>query len=318
MATVNRFGALLSVVVFLASLWTPARGADRRGDVERALKQRYRLTLIGTSMLGFSGTRSSVREAGGVLALRQTGLQGSFDPDRPATFHIRDAQAAFARGDRDVPIPVGERFYVHSVYAGSDVIVLGLLSTRSLSTAKGSGPVWVALNVFLPAATIADANLGAIFPVLDQWLVSEESPRPIVQEAAPVALPAPAAVAPAELKPGMSRDEVVAALGAPQREASFGARTWLTYAGLVALLEQGKLLSVDRSGQPPAKVAVVSEPEGGDVFLDGSYVGSTPARLELPAGTYQVSVRLPGYREWQRELRVLAGSDLTVRARLEK
>jgi len=29
-------------------------------------------------------------------------------------------------------------------------------------------------------------------------------------------------------------------------------------------------------------------------------------------------MRLPGYREWQRELRVLAGSALTVRARLEK
>jgi hypothetical protein len=295
-------------------------GAGQRAAVERALKERYRLTVVGTGMLGFTGTRATIQQAGGVLGLRRAGLSGSLNPDQPATFHIRNGQPTPARGAHDYPLPVGERFFLHSVYVGSDVIVLGLLSTRTVSTPRGSGPVWLALNFFFPPATLAEANLGQVFAALDQWLLPEEGIRPVLPEAAPAPAPEPPPPPPppADLKAGMSRDAVVAALGAPQREVSFGARTWLTYAGLVVVLEQGKLTAVDRSGQPPAKVQVVSEPDGADVYLDGSFVSSTPATLELPAGTYQVSVRLPGYREWQRELRVLAGSELTVRARLEK
>lgn len=291
-------------------------GAGQRAAIERALKQRYRLTVVGTGMLGFAGTRSTIQEAGGILSVRRGGLHGSLDPNQPSSFHIREGQATPARGNHDLPLPVGERFFLHSVYVGSDVIVLGLLSARTLSTPRGSGPAWLVLNFFFPPATLAEANLGQILPTLDQWLLPEEGIRPVLQEPAP-APPAPPAP-PAELKPGMSRDDVVAALGPPQREVSFGARTWLSYPGLVVLLEQGKLASVDRSGQPPARVRVLSEPDGADVFLDGSFVTSTPATLELPAGTYQMSVRLPGHADWQREVQVLAGSELTVRARLEK
>ena len=315
MKNVKGTAALLLGVALVSA--AAESGAARRADVERALKQRYRLTLVGTGMFGLTGDRASIREAGGILNLRRAGLQGSLDPNQPASFHIRQGQAQAARGSQDIALPVGEKFYLHSVYVGSDVIVLGLLSARTVSTPRGAGPVWLALNFFFPPATLADANLGQILPALDQWLLPEEGLRPLLQEPAPAPEPPPPAV-PSELKPGMSREEVVAALGPPQREVSFGARTWLSYPGLVALLEQGKLTAVDRSGQPPARVRVLSEPEGADVFLDGSFVSSTPATLELPAGTYQVSVRLPGYGEWQRELRVLAGSELTVRARLEK
>ena len=315
MKNVKGTAALLLGVALVSA--AAESGAARRADVERALKQRYRLTLVGTGMFGLTGDRASIREAGGILNLRRAGLQGSLDPDQPASFHIRQGQAQAARGSQDIALPVGEKFYLHSVYVGSDVIVLGLLSARTVSTPRGAGPVWLALNFFFPPATLADANLGQILPALDQWLLPEEGLRPLLQEPAPAPEPPPPA-APSELKPGMSREEVVAALGPPQREVNFGARTWLSYPGLVALLEQGKLTAVDRSGQPPARVRVLSEPEGADVFLDGSFVSSTPATLELPAGIYQVSVRLPGYGEWQRELRVLAGSELTVRARLEK
>src|SRR3972149_906952 len=93
-------------------------GAARRADVERALKQRYRLTVIGAGMLGFSGDRSSIREAGGILNLRRPGLSGSLDPDQPATFHIRQGQAEAARGQHDVPLAGGEEVYLHSAPGG--------------------------------------------------------------------------------------------------------------------------------------------------------------------------------------------------------
>lgn len=292
---------------------SPAAG--RQGELAQALRNRYRLTLIGPRMLGLTGGRSTVRSAGGVVVVRRGGLYGSVDPDQPASFAIREGKAELYRGRKTQPLAVGDRFYVHSLQVGSNVVTLGLLSLQTASTPGGSGELWAAVSFFLPPAVVAEADLTKVTRVVDQWLAPEGAYGPAVAEAPAVA---PPAAAPADLQLGMTRDEVLAALGPPQREASFGIRTWLTYAGMVVLLEQGKLVSVDRSGQPPAKVSVVSEPDGADVYLDGSYVGSTPARLELPAGTYRVSMRLPGYQEWQRELRVLAGSELTLRARLEK
>ncbi len=57
---------------------------------------------------------------------------------------------------------------------------------------------------------------------------------------------------------GMTRDEIVAAMGTPQRETSFEGRAWLTYPNLVIVLEDGKLKSIDQSVAAPAKVAIHS------------------------------------------------------------
>jgi hypothetical protein len=197
---------------------------------------------------------------------------------------------------------------------GSDVVTLGVLTTRPSSASAGPGPLWAALSFFFPREVIDQANLTAVYRALDQWL----QPQGAYQPSAALAPPEEAVAAPADLKPGMTREEVVGALGSPRREVSFGQRTWLHYGSLVVVLEAGRLASVDRSGQPPSKVAILSEPDGADVYLDGTFVGSTPATLELPAGNYQVSVRLSGYQEWKRDLRVLAGSEITLRPRLEK
>src|SRR3989304_5414029 len=164
-------------------------GAARRADVERSLKQRYRLTVIGTGMLGFPGDRRSIREAGGFLTRRRPGPSGSPAPNQPAPFHIRQGQAEAGRGQHDVPLPVGEKFYVHSVYVGSDVVVLGLLRARTVSSSQGSGPVWVALNFFFPPAALAEAHLGQVFPALAQWLPPGEGMRPGLQEPAPAPAP---------------------------------------------------------------------------------------------------------------------------------
>jgi hypothetical protein len=115
----------------------------------------------------------------------------------------------------------------------------------------------------------------------------------------------------------MTRAELVQAAGAPLSEVSFGTRTWLTYPGLVAMLEEDKLVNVDRSLQPPAKVSVRSDPVGADIFLDGKFIGNTPGNLQLAAGTYNLSLRLQGYETWQRELSVISGSESGVQAKLE-
>jgi hypothetical protein len=116
----------------------------------------------------------------------------------------------------------------------------------------------------------------------------------------------------------MNRDEVVSALGTPLQEAGFGDRRWLTYRGMTITLEQGKLTSVEGNAQPLVPVKISSEPDGADVFLDGSFVSSTPAVLRLQAGTYKVAVKLSGYADWEREIKILPGGEVNLNARLSK
>lgn len=66
------------------------------------------------------------------------------------------------------------------------------------------------------------------------------------------------------------------------------------------------------------KVTFASTPPGAEITLDGSYVGSTPSAIVLGAGTHSVILSLSGFTPWKRELTVLAGSELTVSAVLQK
>jgi hypothetical protein len=123
---------------------------------------------------------------------------------------------------------------------------------------------------------------------------------------------------PVDLKPGMTRDEVVSALGAPLEDTGFANQRWLTYPGLTITLEQGKVTSVERNAQALAPVKISSDPDGADVFLDGSFVSSTPAVLRLPSGTYKIAVKMSGYTDWVRELKVLPGAEVSLNAKLTK
>ena len=67
-----------------------------------------------------------------------------------------------------------------------------------------------------------------------------------------------------------------------------------------------------------AKCTFVSTPDGAEITLDGHYAGSTPSLLDLSPGVHSVTISLPGYAHWNRELTVSSGSELTVKALLEK
>lgn len=306
--------ALLSAVVVArgAQQEMPAKGG--RSELEQALAQRYQLTLVGPGLFGKGGP-DAMRRAGGVAVMQRTGFYGALDRKENPEMNVGGDTVQVFRGSKDFAFPVGQQFYVHSVYIGEDVVSLGLLTTRLISTSKGSGRLWATANFFFPKKVLADSDTKAVFAELDRWLLPAGE---VAKAVTPAPSPPPPPAAPAELKPGMTRDQLRAALGTPQRDVTFGRRSWLSYPGLVVLLEDGKLTTVDRSGLPPAKVRVLSEPDGADVNLDGSFVGSTPSTLELPAGTYKMSVRLAGYKNWERDVQVIGGSELTLHARLEK
>ena len=70
--------------------------------------------------------------------------------------------------------------------------------------------------------------------------------------------------------------------------------------------------------QQMGTVSVVSTPEGAEVYSDGAFVGNAPASLKLAAGKHTIRVTASGYKEWSRDVTVMAGSEAKLTATLEK
>ncbi len=64
-------------------------------------------------------------------------------------------------------------------------------------------------------------------------------------------------------------------------------------------------------------VAITSTPVGADIEVDDAFLGHTPAELPLTVGERLVTISKPGYKPWQRKLRVLSGGKQTIAAVLE-
>jgi hypothetical protein len=65
-------------------------------------------------------------------------------------------------------------------------------------------------------------------------------------------------------------------------------------------------------------LAITSDPQDADVFVDGTYVGITPANMDLVVGKHTVRVSHRGYLDWSREITVLLRSNLMLAATLDK
>jgi membrane-associated protease RseP (regulator of RpoE activity) len=55
-------------------------------------------------------------------------------------------------------------------------------------------------------------------------------------------------------------------------------------------------------------VDVSSSPDAVDVYVDGQFVGNSPATLKLKSGKHIVSAKMNGYADWERELTVSGGT----------
>ena len=66
------------------------------------------------------------------------------------------------------------------------------------------------------------------------------------------------------------------------------------------------------------RIILNSVPDGADIYVDDNFVGNAPATLKLPAGKHAVKVSQKGYADWSKELSVLAGSEVNMKATLEK
>jgi hypothetical protein len=52
--------------------------------------------------------------------------------------------------------------------------------------------------------------------------------------------------------------------------------------------------------------------------VDGSFVGNTPSDLQLPEGEHAVAVKKTGFKDWARKLKVTSGSNVHLKAELDK
>jgi TPR repeat protein len=55
-----------------------------------------------------------------------------------------------------------------------------------------------------------------------------------------------------------------------------------------------------------------------DVYLDGAFVGNTPAKLKVDSGSHVIEVKKIGFKDFRKTIKVTEGSELNLRAVLEK
>jgi hypothetical protein len=325
-------GLLVCLIFSAGPCWGQQNAAppDQREVLEQILTQTYYPSIVGKHAMGI-GSATEVSRAGIVVVVQRPGLAASIDRAQLASTEVHGLESSLYRGHKDYDVPVGERFYVFSISVGQETVTFGLLTARGIAVGKGNTRLWAAVSFYLPKEVIANAEKDVVFHAIDTWFVPEgrsapagttgtpSAPAPAPGYAPATAAPAPAGP-PANLTPGMTREQVVAAMGAPQHEVSFQGKTLLTYPGMVVVLEGGKLTSIEQSGQTStnAKMAVQSDPVGADILMDGQMVGQTPSTFDMPSGDHEIRVQLAGYQDWVRRVHVLAGSAINLSAKLEK
>jgi len=314
---------ILLLITCLA-LATPARtapqaakGPGQRPELQLSLQQSFPLTTIGEGVLGLRGSPDSIRQVGGVVILRHAGVSGSIERKGAAVLNIDLGPTPQASGRKDFEFRPGDRFYVHSIYVGTDVITFALMSTQLLPVAGGNHRLWATLNFFFKAETLHAGDRDAVLASVQRWIAPEALGAALVPSAAPgagAALPAPAAPPQAEieLSAGMPLQKAVESMGPPQRTIKFAANTWLYYPGLILTFTGERLESVGHLGGPPATVVVEADGGHAEIFVDGKLAGETPATLEIPAGHRKIVVRKAGQPDWQRELDLLPGSRVSL------
>jgi hypothetical protein len=66
------------------------------------------------------------------------------------------------------------------------------------------------------------------------------------------------------------------------------------------------------------KLSVASSPDGADIEVDGNFVGNTPSDVQVTEGEHTVAVKKAGFSNWERKLKVTAGSSVHLNAELQK
>ncbi|MGC2611953.1 MAG: PEGA domain-containing protein, partial [Candidatus Sulfotelmatobacter sp.] len=72
------------------------------------------------------------------------------------------------------------------------------------------------------------------------------------------------------------------------------------------------------AADPTGKLSIGSVPDGADIEVDGGFVGNTPSDIRVSEGEHAIAVKKAGFKDWERKLKVTAGSSVHLNAELEK
>lgn len=66
-----------------------------------------------------------------------------------------------------------------------------------------------------------------------------------------------------------------------------------------------------------AKLSVTSAPTGADITVDDNFVGNTPSDVQVPEGEHTIVVKKSGFKDWERKMKISAGSNIHLDAEME-
>jgi PEGA domain len=55
-----------------------------------------------------------------------------------------------------------------------------------------------------------------------------------------------------------------------------------------------------------------------EIYIDGKFVGGTPATISLATGAHQITMKAAGKKDWTREINVMKGSQVTLHATFDQ
>ncbi len=76
--------------------------------------------------------------------------------------------------------------------------------------------------------------------------------------------------------------------------------------------------SDDLSEGEMATLEISSVPDGAEIEIDGSLVGTTARIKKLEPGKYTIGLTKAGFKDWERKIEVAAGEQVPVKVELEK
>ncbi len=86
----------------------------------------------------------------------------------------------------------------------------------------------------------------------------------------------------------------------------------------VILPAQRPELELLRGWEASVSVALTSNPDGAQIYVNDSLIGIAPATLNLSPGKHIIRVSLSGYKDWVREVSAESGAKVVLTANLEK
>jgi hypothetical protein len=82
--------------------------------------------------------------------------------------------------------------------------------------------------------------------------------------------------------------------------------------------QKGGLESASAKVLKTGVVSIKAEDDSYEIFVDGAFVGNTPANVQLTEGEHRIEVKKPGFKDYLKEIKITDGAELTLRAVLEK